>query len=77
MKSRPSAIERQRRMKLLPGEFKGNTLAGAGYLAIRSHAEVGRIMGITREAVRQIERMAKWKIRMRMADFIKENMGEL
>lgn len=54
-------------------EVKYATRNGGGESkALRSHAEVGKILGISRQAVHQMERVAIFKIRQRMLEVLKE-----
>ena len=66
----PGGIKRSRaRRKLRPNEVRATNKAGLHYLAVRTHAEVGEILGLSAERVRQIEREALFKIRRAMKDF--------
>lgn len=48
-----------------PGEKKG----GMRFLELRSPAEVGKIMGLTRQRIQQIEREAVFKLRRGLKEF--------
>jgi DNA-directed RNA polymerase sigma subunit (sigma70/sigma32) len=63
-----------RRLKLRLGvnEADPETHAGLLHLAIRTQPEVAAIMGISRERVRQLERMALYKIRATLQNEIRE-----
>lgn len=45
--------------------------------AVRSTTEVAQILGISRQAVHQVERAALYKLRVAMAPFLKEINPEL
>lgn len=44
-----------------------NPMSELGRLARRTKAETGKIMGISRQAVHQLERKALWKLRQALA----------
>jgi DNA-directed RNA polymerase sigma subunit (sigma70/sigma32) len=67
----PSSIKnrnkRRLRYKRLPGEPYGqNYNSPRGKLAIRTMAEVARILGIHKSRVHQLEKHAFWKIRKKL-----------
>jgi hypothetical protein len=51
------------RIRRKPGEPRANDSSSMGPLAIRTHQEVADIMGLSRQRVQQIERIALWKLR--------------
>jgi DNA-directed RNA polymerase sigma subunit (sigma70/sigma32) len=63
-----SPIEKRRLRKKIT-EGRASSLDGLFLLTVRSQGEVADILGITRQAVQQIERRALWKLRMRLAEF--------
>jgi hypothetical protein len=62
---------RRTRYKRLPEEPYGqNFQSPRGKLAIRSMQEVAEIMGIHKSRVHQLERLALWKIRSQIGNFL-------
>ena len=65
-------LERRRRLKRIPGEVTGRSKFGSYGAAVMTHQQVANAMGISKARVHQLERMAFYKIRLRMANEIKE-----
>jgi len=56
------------RIRLKPHEYReGTSKSSLMPIAIRSRGEVAQMLGISRQAVHQIERIALYKVRMRLA----------
>ncbi len=56
------------RVRLKPHEYReGTRKSSLMPIAIRSRGEVAQMLGITRQAVHQIERIALYKVRIRLA----------
>jgi hypothetical protein len=51
------------RIRRKPGEPRANSADGVSSLAIRTHQDGADIMGLSRQRVQQIERIALWKLR--------------
>ena len=64
--------ERNRRLRLRDTESKSDALAAFNIFTVRSQSEVAKMLGISRQAVQQIERTALRKIRLRMANPFEE-----
>lgn len=61
----PTKTDKYDRIRKQPGEVPKNYFACAGG-PVRSMTEVAQALGITRQAVHQIERAALWKLRKRL-----------
>lgn len=69
---------RKQLLNLRPGEAPGRTMQGIYGLAVMRQYEVARIMGISYQAVQQIERKALWKLRRAFhSDLIAKKKGNL
>lgn len=77
MPSTQGRINYQNRIRLKKGEPGYATKSGTMTLAIRSQSEVARNLGISRQAVQQLERTAFHKIRLRLLPILKELNPEL
>ena len=66
-------IYRARWTNLRPGEATAHSMAALGRYAVRTEQEVADILGITRQAVQQIQRKAFMKIRIGMRHEIREH----
>lgn len=60
---------RDRHLNLFPGEHGGASELSRNFVAIRTHAEVGQILGMSHQAVKQTERRALCKVRRAMETF--------
>jgi DNA-directed RNA polymerase sigma subunit (sigma70/sigma32) len=61
---------RRERWKRKPGETRVSSLKNfLGRMRVRTQEETAKILGISRQRVQQLERMAIWKIRQRLSDY--------
>lgn len=62
------------RIRLKPHEHKCHTNASAlAGVTIRTRGQVAKMLGISRQAVHQTERIALYKVRMRLAELLRED----
>jgi len=62
----------RRVIRLKTGEPRGVSLKSVRVIAIRTQAEVAKIMGCRPQNVQQLERKALWKLRRALASYFRE-----
>lgn len=69
----PSIATKRSKLRLLPGEFRVSSHKSPwGQLAVRTQADVARILGCTRSNVYEAERMAFHKIRNALKEHVRK-----
>jgi len=65
--TKESRKRRKLRWKLKPNESRISAINNfLGRMRLRTQDEVGEILGISRQRVQQLERLALWKIRQKL-----------